>query len=276
MHPVIFQTKYFTLNTIWIFIAIAIIAGVYSIIRLSVRNGLKLQFLSENSWKLLLYTLIGARLVNILLNFTTYFYEFDLKNFLQIFYIWDKGLNLWGGLLTFLLSFYLLCKKTDQDFFKWLDTFTPSAIILLSITHIGEFFEGVSYGKPTSLPWGVNFENFQIKYTVPIHPTQIYAFLYASGIAFLLTILTKSKKITDLPKTGFIGLFGIFVYNFFRFLEEFVRGDDVFEVFSIRSTTILSLLAVIITGIIIYLRYNTAAKKMKFKFIKHGNHQKHR
>lgn len=276
MYPVIFQTEYFTLNTIWLFIAIGIIVCVYSIIKFSVKNGLKLQFLSENSWKVFLYTLIGARVVNILLNFTTYFYEFSLKNLLQIFYIWDKGLNLWGGLLAFMLSFYWICKDKDQDFFKWLDVITPAVIILLSITHIGEFFEGIAYGKPTSLPWGVNFENFQVKYTVPIHPTQIYAFLYTSGIAFLLIVLNKSKKVAELSKAGFIGLFGILIYNFFRFLEEFVRGDDVFEIFGIRSTAIISLLAIIITGTILYLRYNTAAKKLKFKFIKYGNPKKHR
>lgn len=276
MYPVIFQTEYFTLNTIWLFIGIGIIAGVYSIIKFSVKNGLKLQFLSENSLKLFLYTLIGARVINILLNFTTYFYEFSLKNLLQVFYIWDKGLNLWGGLLAFLLSFYWICKEKDQDFFKWLDVITPAAIILLSITHIGEFFEGIAYGKPTSLPWGVNFENFQIKYTVPIHPTQIYAFLYTSGIAFLLIVLNKSKKVAELSKAGFIGLSGILIYNFFRFLEEFVRGDDVFQIFGIRSTSIISLLAIIITGTILYLRYNTAAKKLKFKFIKYGNPKKHR
>ncbi|MBI4235261.1 prolipoprotein diacylglyceryl transferase [Candidatus Peregrinibacteria bacterium] len=276
MYPVIFQSEYFTLNTIWIFIGLGIITGVYSIIKFSLKNGLKLQFLSENSWKLFLFTLIGARLVNILLNFTTYFYEFSIQNFLQIFYIWDKGFNLWGGLLAFLFSFYYICKESDQDFFKWLDVLTPSAIILLAISHLGEFFEGIAYGKPTSLPWGVNFENFQIKYTVPIHPTQIYAFLYAASIAFALIILSKTKRIATLQKAGFVGLSGIFAYNLFRLLEEFVRGDDVFEIFGIRSTTIISLLSIIIAGVILYLRYNTTAKKLKLKFIKHGNNQKHR
>lgn len=255
MHPVIFQTKFFTLYTFWIFFAAAIIIGTYTLIKLSLRNSLKLQFLSENALKLIIWTIIGARILALIENYNTYFYEFSGKTFLQLFYIWDKGLNLVGAIIGFLLYLFFLCKKSDQDFWKWLDVIIPSLILGLAIGHIGAFFEGVNYGNETSLPWGVNFESPAIKYAVPIHPTQIYAFLYSIAISIWLIFLSQNEKIQNL-KSGFIGLLGVFLYTFLYFLEEFLRGDDVLTVFDIRVPQIFSFIIAFSTGIFLYRRYN--------------------
>ena len=266
MHPVIVQTKFFALNTLWIFIAIGILFGTHFLIKLSVRNGLKLQFISDNGWKMIFWSIVGARIFNILINLDTYFYEFSFKTLAQTLFIWDKGLNLWGAVIAFVIYFYQLCKEKDQDFFKWMDVMVPSAIVLLAVSHIGAFFDGINYGKPTDLPWGVNFENFQIKYTVPIHPTQIYAFIYSSAIAAALIGAKRLQKIIKLQKKGFIALSGVAAYNIFRFLEDFLRGDDVYLLFGqIRSTMVLSAITVIAASVILYLRYNNGRKNSKPK-----------
>lgn len=263
MHPILFQTKYFTINTLWFFVAIGIIVTIYAIVKLSIRNGLKLQFLSDNSWKLILWTLVGARIVAILTNINSYFYEFSGNALVKLLYFWDKGLNIWGATITFFIYFYILCKKKDQDFFKWLDVLIPAAIIGMAISHVGAFFEGINYGSESSLPWSVNFESPAIKYAVPIHPTQIYAAIYSTLIAITLIALNKSKKIATMEMHGLIGLLGIGAYQLFRFLEEFLRGDDIWMIFGIRSTQIFALTLTISTGIFIYFRYNKPAKNIK-------------
>ncbi len=263
MHPILFQTQNFIINTLWIFIAFSIVTGMYILIRMSVKYGLKIQFLSDNSWKLILVSLVGARILAIIINYQTYFYEFSPNAILKIFYFWDKGLSLLGAIIFFLPYFYRICKKNEQDFFKWLDIIVPSFIIALSITHLGYFFEGANYGRETSLPWGVNFESPAIKYTVPIHPTQIYAFIYSLGIGIVLMLLPRNKKISAFGKKGFIGLAGIGIYSLFRFLEGFVRGDEALSVFGVRGPQIVSFIILIITGILLYLRYNKPAKNPK-------------
>lgn len=256
MQPILFETAFFTLHTLWVFVALAVIAGTYALIKLSIKQGLKLQFLSEHSTRLILWTVLGARMVTIIVNYQTYFYEFSGKTFLNLFAIWDKGLNLWGGIISLFLGLFFYCKKSDQDFFKWLDAIIPSLIIGLAIGHIGTFFDGIAYGKPSNLPWAVNFESPSIKYTVPIHPTQIYAFLYATTIAIGLYLLSQNEKIKNLEKQGFLGLLGVTAYAFFRFLEEFVRGNDVLLIFGIRLSQIFAFIAFISTGIFLFLRYN--------------------
>ncbi len=260
MLPLLLQSKFFTLYTIWLFVAFAIVGGTYALIKLSIRNSLKLQFLSSSSLKLIIATLLGARLFAVAINFYFYFYEITLSSFFRLFFIWDKNLNLWGGAVGFFLCLYFLCRKGEQNFWKWLDTIVPAGVISFAIGHIGTFFGGLNYGAPTSLPWGVNFASPLIKYTVPIHPTQIYAFLYSLFLAIALIWISNNEKISK--QTGIIGLFGIIVYSIMRFLEEFVRGDDTILIFGIRLGKFLIPLFIIFTGVIIYLRYNRLNKKI--------------
>lgn len=248
MNPVIFQTSIFTLYTLWIFIAVAILATTYSISKLSTKKGLKLQFLSDNSWMIFFYGLIGARVIAIISNLNIYFHEFSFSAFFNLFAIWDKGLSVWGALIGACLYLYKICKeKEDQDFFKWLDVIVPSVILGLAISHIGAFFDGMSYGRETGLPWGVNFENSAIKYAVPIHPTQIYAFLYATAIYIV-------SQMTNFEKTGYTSIGAIGIYAFFRLLEEFVRGDDTWMVGFIRLPQIFAFLVFVASIVVLYKR----------------------
>lgn len=263
MHPILFQTEFFTINTLWIFLIIGIISSTIALVKFSIYNGLKLQFISEHSWKMILWSLIGARIVALATNTNTYFYELSKEAFFNLFYIWDKGLNIWGAIIAFLIYFALLCKKHEQDFYKWMDAIIPAIILGLAISHMGAFFEGSNYGHETSLPWGVNFESPSIKYAVPIHPTQIYAAIYSVALFTSLILLNKSKKIAELKNKGFIAFAGVGGYQFFRFLEEFLRGDDVWIVFGIRFPQIVALAITISSGIILFLRYNKREQTTK-------------
>ncbi len=268
MFPLIFQTDYFAIHSLWLFVSIAFIAGTYAIIRFGIKNGLKIQFLNEHSMKLIVWLIIGSRLAGLLENFQDYFSEFSLSGFLRIFYIWDRGLALWGGVLAFLIYFYSVSKKDEQDFWKWLDVLVPCGLIAMAIIDIGAFFDGINYGNETSLPWGVNFARPEIKYVVPIHPTQIYAFLYSTILAVSLIFLANYKKLKEKEITGLIGLIGIATFSFLSFLEEFVRVDDILEIFGIRSPFIVSAIVLISSGVLLYLRYNSRSLKLNLKFLK--------
>lgn len=260
MFPIIFETQIFTLYTFWLFFTVSIFVSTIILIKLSIRNRLKIQFISEHGWKLIFFFIIGARIASVLGNLNIYFPEFNSENLIRIFYIWDGGLSIWGGILAAGLYFHSACKKNEQDFWKWMDVFIPALLIGFAIGHLGAFFDGMNYGKETTLKWGVNFENPSIKYAVPIHPTQTYAFLYSLGIYGLLTILNHNEKIRNLEKSGFIGLTGVGLYSLFRFLEGFFRGDDTIFVLGARLPQVISLIIFIATSVFLYLRYNKPAK----------------
>ncbi|MCC7469790.1 MAG: prolipoprotein diacylglyceryl transferase [Bacteroidetes bacterium] len=275
MFPVLFESKYFIIHTYWLFLSLAFIVFIYSVITLSHKEGLKIQFLSDNALKFFFWSFIGARIVGIIENYYIYFSEFSIHSLARIFFIWDKGLNIWGAILGFLIIFFITCRKEEQDFWKWLDILVPSFLIAMAIRSLGAFFDGINYGNETDLPWGVNFEKPAIKYTVPIHPTQIYSFLYCSTLAGIY--LQLSKKMGTLREKNLSGLFAlIFSFAFFilAFLEQFLRGDDVLMLAYLRVPQIIMGFMVIFTGVIIYLRYNKGkSKKPKINRTKHGIHK---
>lgn len=255
MNPIIFQTELFILHTFWVFFVFALIGATYTFIKLSIKHRLKLQFISEHSWQFILWGLVGGRIITIITNPHVYLYEFSTNTLINLFAIWDRGLSIWGVAAAIVIYLYYICRKSDQDFWHWLDVLVPSFIIGLAIGHLGAFFEGTNYGHETSLPWGVNFENYAIKYAVPIHPTQIYAFLYSVALSFTLIHFGNVQRMKDKSDPGLIGLSGITIYAFLRFLEEFLRGDDVWLIFGIRTSQIFAFVIFIIAAIFLYKRH---------------------
>ncbi|MBT3705128.1 hypothetical protein HOG17_05110 [Candidatus Peregrinibacteria bacterium] len=259
MFPIILQTKYFTIHSLWFFITIGLIVGTYTFIKLGLKNGLKLQFLTENALWLLVTSLIGARIFAIIFNWRMFFYEYSLDTFLQIFKIWDKGLSIWGAVAAGLAMLYYLCKKNDQDYLKWLDSLIPAFMVGFAISAIGAFLDGKWYGVETELPWGVNFESPSIKYTVPIHPSQIYILLYTS----LITASAIAFKDTPfLEKNGKTATLSIAAFSFFSFLQEFTRGDDVTMILGlIRLPQIISAVVFLLSLTFYFIYYKKEPRK---------------
>ncbi|MBT7736437.1 hypothetical protein HN709_02010, partial [Candidatus Peregrinibacteria bacterium] len=191
MFPELLSTKLITIHTLWIFVAIAVIVTTIIGINFAKAYGLKIQFISDNSLLMILSGLVGGRILGVAENYYAYFYEFSFESLIKTLYVWDQNISAIGFVLGMLIYLYYICKKNERDIFKWLDALSPALLIGFAIGHLGEFFAGINYGKETGLPWGVNFESPAIKYAVPIHPTQIYAFLYTVALVAFIIWLSK-------------------------------------------------------------------------------------
>ncbi|MBI4975051.1 prolipoprotein diacylglyceryl transferase, partial [Candidatus Peregrinibacteria bacterium] len=212
--------------------------------------------------KLAIVSIIGASIFGILENLNFYFAEINLDTFFQLFYIWDRSLSFFGAALAFIIYFFLLCKKNEQDILKWMDVIVPSVILVLAFANIGAFFDGSNYGTETSLPWGINFESPLVKYTVPIHPTQIYSFIYSIAVFAGLIFASKNEKVRNMG-SGFTGILGLAIYNLLRFMEEFLRGDDAILVFGIRLPQIFSAIILASACGFLYFNYFKLQRKPK-------------
>jgi len=86
-----------------------------------------------------------------------------------------------------------------------------------------------TYGRPTSLPWGMAFPNGVVPTSVPVHPTPLYEALAAVAIATLLWAL--GQRWTPPAVFGaYLVLSGIS-----RFLVEYLR-INAYDSVSARST----------------------------------------
>lgn len=245
MYPVLLQLGPFALHTLWISIAIAIVVAGSLFAFIAKRERLSVEPLLKHGWSLVLCTLIGSRFIFIICNYDLFWPEqaFDI---IKIFFIWDRGLSLWGGVLFFLVRFFMLFRKEKELLLRYADALCSPFFFGYAIGKIGAFFDGTGFGVPTELPWGIAFESANVPYTVPIHPTQLYAVLYAALIGTAILFLIRRY-----PK-GHVALLAVWAFAVFRFLEEFVRGDDVTMVATFRLSQILAAALVIALGYFIY------------------------
>lgn len=95
------------------------------------------------------------------------------------------------------------------------DTFAVPAAVGIAIGRWSCFVGGCCYGRPTTLPWGVNFGDGQ-----PRHPTQIYEFaIHLTAAVILARLARKGLFQRQLLKLYFISYFT------YRFFSEFLRPE---------------------------------------------------
>jgi phosphatidylglycerol:prolipoprotein diacylglycerol transferase len=248
MYPILLQLGPFTIYSLWVLAAVGFLVSLIIMNRLLQKNRPMLTFIAEHSLVIFLGGLITARIVFVFENARIFFGKPNISLFLEIFYIWDKGLSFWGGMIGIALTLAYFCRKEKENIRQWLDILVASTMGGLFFGNIGSFLDGTSYGTETNLPWGIIIDSS--RFAVPIHPVQIYAAIYT----FLLTLLIFNIWNTTVKKKdGNIALIGISGYAIFRFLEEFLRGDESNYFFGLREAQIYCILAVIICGIFFYL-----------------------
>ena len=138
-----------------------------------------------------------------------------------------------GGLLfglagLVLSQHFLRINKSIINLYAWI------APIGFGIQKLGCFFNGCCYGKPSDLPWSVQypigtnahyhqfingFIDVNSEYSLSLHPVQLYEVIILFLIAF---IVWKSQEF--LKKTWSPLIFSLFLFFIFRFLIEFLRA----------------------------------------------------
>jgi len=253
MYPLLLELGPLTIYSIWLFVAIGFFVALLIMNKLIQKNRLDLKLIADHSLSIFLAGLILGRIVFVARNFDYFFPNFEFQNIVHIFYIWDKGLSPWGGILGILLMVSLFAWQNKQDIGKWLDVFSVGILGAITFANIGAFFDGRNYGHETILPWGILMENS--KYAVPIHPTQIYATIY-SGI--LTSIFFKYMSKRKSKYSGQATLLIVLSYSVLRFIEEFFRGDESEFFLGLREAQIYALIAIVVTAttLIIFKKYN--------------------
>lgn len=171
----------------------------------------------------------------------------NIRGFAMTFY---GGLV--GGVITFLLGYFLVIKKRYPERSFSLDIL-PIAPACITVAHafgrLGCFLAGCCYGVETTSFLGVQFPGMEHK----VHPTQLYEALFLfilTAVLFYLAI--KKRNINNLPLY-------LFTYGIFRFLLEFLRGDNRGAfLFNISPSQFLSITAIISSFVLFFI-----FKKMK-------------
>jgi len=143
-----------------------------------------------------------------------------------------------------LAAVLLLAKKRGWDVWRVLDFLAPAVPIGIFFGRIGNFLGGELYGRPSSVPWAMDFGDGTLR-----HPSQLYEALLEGVVLFAFLLWFSRRR--NLPKgaiaAAFLGGYGIV-----RFFVEFFREPDAhlgFVAFDwMTFGQALSLLAVFVSG----------------------------
>lgn len=211
--------------------ALCILAGIMACLWLT---GRRWKAMGENPDRVLdvafwaiPFGIVGARLYHVLITDpSTYFGEG--ADPLDALKIWEGGIGIMGAISVGALGAWIACRRYGMSFVKFADAAAPGILLAQAIGRWGNWFNQELFGKPTTLPWGLEIDpnsyNFPAGYEAGtlFHPTFLYESLWnLAGVAVLLW-LTRS----GLMKLGQTFWAYVLWYAVGRFLIElFLRID---------------------------------------------------
>lgn len=224
MHPILFTLGSFQLPTYGVLMATALIAAIYTVIRLGRREGLETAQLFDFSTWLIIVGLLGAKVLLIVTDWG--FYRENPGQILSWATLQAGGV-FYGGFAAAVFFAIWYVKVNRMPFWKVFDVYAPAIALAQSVGRLGCFAAGCDYGRPTSSFLGVVFRNplshefGGVPLGVPIYPTQVLESM-ATFVIFGILIWRYTRKTYD----GQIFITYLGLYAFARFFLEFLRGDE--------------------------------------------------
>ncbi len=243
MYPRLLHFGHIAIPTYGALTALGLVAALAAVMHFARRLALD----ANRLWNLcligILTTLIGARLLLVVV----YFKAFRAHPF------WVLGLTnaqgSWISAASFVLGLIaalLYAAAEGLPVLRVLDCLAPAAAVFLVLNRIGAFLAGLDFGWPTTLPWGVKYTSLlsAIWYHTPLgialHPVQLYD--AGTSLVILRVLLWRLPR---RRQDGELAGMWLFLYGAASFLFSLVRGDD-----QLLLLQVAAILAVIAGGIL--------------------------
>ncbi len=212
MHPEIFGF----IKSYGLMLSLSFMAGIFLSIHRGKRYGIAANTIIDLVFSVLVSSIIGVRLFYVLTHLE------DYSVWYRVFFVWDGGLTLYGGIILSTLTVWWMVRRQRLPFLQVADVLAPGVALGIGITRIGCFLSGCCYGKPTDSPWAVCFpagspatHHFGESC---VHPSQ----LYGSAGGFLIVAILLLWERRPAPAGATFGRF-LILYGLARFLIDFSR-----------------------------------------------------
>ncbi len=237
MYPEIFRVGDFSIPTYGVLLAAGLLLALFVAARLAGRDGLPGNRIYDLGLWTILGGLLGAKILMLLTDDAARFFSLDFLRSGGVYY---------GGFLGGFLTVAVLTRVYKLNFWKVGDAFAPGVALGQFFGRLGCFAAGDDWGRPTDLPWGVQFtELANASVGVPIykadgsnlylHPTQLYESFAMLAVFGVLFYLHRRKKFDG----QILIAYGV-IYAVVRFTIEFFRDDPRGDLFGLTTLTGLS------------------------------------
>jgi prolipoprotein diacylglyceryl transferase len=206
------------------------------------------------------FGIVGARLYHVITDYQLYFGPG--RQPLNALKIWEGGLGVWGAIAFGILGGYLVARRRRIAFPAVLDAIAPAILVAQAIGRLGNWFNQELFGRPTTLPWGLEiaapYRPAGYAQFATFHPTFLYEMLWNLAAAVLLVWLDRRFRLGH----GKVFALYVMLYCAGRFWIEALRIDTVNEIGGFRLNNYTALIGFIVAlGWLIWLIRNRPGRE---------------
>jgi prolipoprotein diacylglyceryl transferase len=143
------------------------------------------------------FGLVGARVYHVCTDHDLYFGPG--KDWVGIFEIWHGGLGIWGAIAGGALGALLYCHRQQVRLRTLMDALAPALLVAQAIGRWGNYFNQELFGKPTTLPWGLEIDPAHrpagYGQYATFHPTFLYECIWDLGAMGVVLWLDRKLRL---------------------------------------------------------------------------------
>ena len=169
--------------------------------------------------------IVGARLYYVIFSLDSY-----KDDWLSVFYIWEGGLAIYGGIIGAALAIIIMAKIRKDSILDLFDFAFPYIFLGQAIGRWGNFVNQEAFGRTTDIPWGMTGDQID-KFVVNelgeasgtlVHPTFLYESIWCFiGVIVLTVYFRKFRK-----GKGEVFALYLLIYGLERAFVEGLRIDS--------------------------------------------------
>jgi phosphatidylglycerol---prolipoprotein diacylglyceryl transferase len=168
-----------------------------------------------------------------------------------VFAVWTGGLGIWGGVALAAAAGAWRLRKLGITVGPFANAIAPALLVAQAVGRIGNYFNKELFGKPTTLPWGLEIPyQYRISGGIPaqdlhfatFQPSFLYELIWDLALAAFLVWLGHHARIRPW------GLFALYVagYSGYRIFEETIRVDSSEYFLGLRLNTFVAVALTVI------------------------------
>jgi prolipoprotein diacylglyceryl transferase len=186
------------------------------------------------------FGIVGGRVYHVITSWQPYFAAGGHP--LDAVKIWQGGLGIWGAVALGGVGAWIGCRRQGVVLPPFADALAPGLLIAQAMGRWGNWFNQELFGKPTTMPWGLEIDPAHrpagYGSSTLFQPTFLYESLWSLGAAVVVVWADRRFRLGH----GRAFMLYIALYTAGRFWIELLRIDDANHILGLRVNTWVSAL----------------------------------